>query len=201
MRKWHRWVMTVFAILFVYWSTSGLTLAIYDLTDAQQGWADGGGPGLRPVVNANHAVLPAESVASSMTAAIATAQRIAPSEPITAVELRQGASGVQASVDIGGAQARTLKLDLLSGVLLTNTPIQRMVGGSPGMGARAPGAPRNLHAAIKDWHRGNIVGLWGVGVAMFTGIALLVMSVTGIWLYFSLWRRRRAVGRSAFFWS
>ncbi len=209
MRNLHRWVMTVFAVLFVYWSVSGLTLGIYDLADAEQGWSDGGGPGARPTGKPGATPIASEAVGTSVTMAVVAARNLAVSEPITALELRQTESGLQTTIDIGGAQARTLKFDA-QGALLSTMPAAPMgalgamggpLGGMPMPGMGGPGNGTNFHSVIKNWHRGNIVGDWGVGVALFTGIALLLMIVTGVWLYLNMWQRRRAASRSGFFWS
>ncbi|MGC3982162.1 MAG: PepSY domain-containing protein [Steroidobacteraceae bacterium] len=200
MRTLHRWVMTVFAVLFVYWAGSGITLAVFDLTDDKQQWTDGGGPGLRPKLNNDLPVLPAAQVGKQVATAIQAAHAAAPGETLTAVELRMTAAGEQVTVDVGGAQPRTLMFDVSSGALLSTTPIAMAADMASGMAAN-PVTSRNWHVVLKNWHRGNIVGTWGVGVAMFTGIALLLMTLSGIYLYFSLWRRQRASGRNSFFWS
>ena len=75
MRKWHRWVMTVFGIVLSHWVSSGLIMAVYDATDVNQVWAkEGGGPGARlndAAVNAAAIPRP-DAVAAGVRAAQAT---------------------------------------------------------------------------------------------------------------------------------
>jgi hypothetical protein len=35
---------------------------------------------------------------------------------------------------------------------------------------------------------------------MLAGISLMVLSVTGLWVYIEMWRRRRKADKHGFFW-
>lgn len=195
--------MTVFALLFLYWALSGLTLAIYDFNDPSQGWAEGGGPGARPVHFSVSSPLLAADLEPAIRAAMAQASSQAAGDAITALEVRRTASGVQAIADIAGSQPRRLTLDMRDGSRQL-TLVETARTGAPGAMPEGPGGarpPPDLHTRLKNWHRGNIVGTWGVGVAMLTGIALICMILTGTLLYLSLWSRRRALQRPKFFWT
>lgn len=196
MRTLHRWLMTVFAVLFVYWAGSGLTLAIWDLTDSTQAWAETGGPGARPGIDDHAVPLVAESIGSNMALTVKAAHTLLPDAPLTSIEVRMTSSGPRSIVTTGGEDPRSLTFDLQTQALLSNTAANARQVAAPLLNNRS-----NMHLRIKDWHRGNIVGDWGVAVALLTGIALLTMLVTGVVLYFSVWNLRRRSGRSSFFWS
>lgn len=185
MRKYHRWVMTVFGILLLYWSLSGLTLAIYDTTDPSQTWAmDGGGTG--PVGSgATYPQLPEADFARLLNIAAAAANAQAPGAPITAMELRSAGGRLQSLVTVTGAHAGVLAFDALSGAPLSNG------GASRG----------SLHNQLKNWHRGNIVGIAGVLLAIVTGCALLFLIVSGLVVYFLMWKARSRTGRQRLFWA
>src|SRR5438105_1029931 len=120
MRKYHRWIMTVFGVLLLYWSVSGLILAVYDTTDPTQTWAmDGGGTG--PVGSgATFPKLPEADFARLLNIATAAAQTAAPDAPITAVELRMVDNRLQSLVTVTGARRGVLAFDAQSGTPLAN---------------------------------------------------------------------------------
>lgn len=57
-----------------------------------------------------------------------------------------------------------------------------------------------LHNLLKELHTGSIIGLSGQWLDLLTGIAFVVLTVTGIVMYFSLLRQRRKIGRRGLFW-
>lgn len=190
--------MSVFAILLLYWACSGLTLAIWDLTDSTQGWNDGGGPGARPLGRADDLALPANDIGTKLAAAAQAARAAAPGAPLTSIELRAAPAGTQGVVAIGGDTPRTLSFDMQSLALLSSFPAASLANPPT---RDVPGSGQAIHNSIKSWHRGNIVGTWGIAVAIFTGLIAITLALSGIWMYFSMWRRRSNGGRRAFFWS
>ncbi|HTP38772.1 MAG TPA: PepSY-associated TM helix domain-containing protein [Steroidobacteraceae bacterium] len=199
MRKLHRWLMSVVAVLLLYWACSGLTLAIFDATDASQGWNDGGGPGARPLGRTGDIALPARGMGERLAAIASAARALAPDAPLTSIELRSEPDGLRGVVAIGGASPRTLTFDPDGPRLLGSSSAVASLANPPAR--NVPGSGQAIHNAIKSWHRGNVVGTWGVAVAIFTGLCALVLALSGVWMYFSLWRRRARAGRRAFFWS
>jgi len=186
MRKFHRWIMTVFVLLTTYWSVSGLTLAIYDLTDKNQTWAfDGGGHG-PDNSDATTPRLPAPQLATLLVESVKIARATDPGAPVMAAELRMNGGVVEGLVDLGGAAPRELVIDTTTGRPVADTA--------------PPTTYATLHSRIKDWHRGNIIGNTGVWLALATGVALLTLIVSGVIVYGTMLAARFRIGRRALFW-
>jgi len=58
-----------------------------------------------------------------------------------------------------------------------------------------------LHNLLKALHTGSIIGLSGESLDLATGTAFIVLSATGIVMYFELLQARRRRGRKQWFWS
>ncbi|MFT3905908.1 MAG: PepSY-associated TM helix domain-containing protein [Steroidobacteraceae bacterium] len=194
MRRWHRWVMTVFVLTLSYWSVSGVIMALYDATDATQVWAiEGGGPGARLTDKAPAA----QSVPAPATLAsgIDTALRAAARLPIASVDYRMTGDIPRLQL----AEANGSRDTELRFYAATGEPMTALVAdGNPD----AP-QPANviLRNTVKMWHRGNVIGLPGQFIGLFTGLALIVLVVTGVWMYLQIWKARRRSGKGAFFWT
>jgi uncharacterized iron-regulated membrane protein len=58
----------------------------------------------------------------------------------------------------------------------------------------------HLHNLLKELHTGSIIGLSGQWLDLLTGFSFIVLSITGIVMYFSLLKQRRKLGRRGLFW-
>ena len=56
------------------------------------------------------------------------------------------------------------------------------------------------HETLKRIHRGDYFGMSGRWVEFIAGIAILYLSISGLKMYYDLWRRRRIAGRHGLFW-
>lgn len=195
MRKFHRWVMTVFVLLLTYWAGSGLVLAFWDLTDKSQAWADsGGGPGARTHTRETASPLDPKLLDSMIAKTLSVARSESPNTPLLSVTLKQTDDGLQGLAEFGGKTPHQLTVELPAGTVLSSLPVVTHFGTEPVV-------PQNsMHDRIKNWHRGNFVGDWGISLAVLNGIALTTLGITGVIVYFTMWNRRRRSGRAAFFW-
>lgn len=211
MRAFHRWLMTVFVVFLLYLAASGLMVAIYDVADPQQGWAqEGGGPGMREAVNAVPALPAAEMLETTLVTVTAAARRILADIPVTSIALRMQDGVLQGVVLSGGDAPRQLVLSsegqLLSDTLIpqrrgrpANLPPDAVMPG--GIGGPMPDVDESLHGYLESWHRMAFLGQGGgrlVGMISALGLVLLVLS--GLIVYFQLRARRHAAGRRGFFW-
>lgn len=68
------------------------------------------------------------------------------------------------------------------------------------------GPSGSLHGAIKNWHRGNppIASVLGVAIGLrltlIVGGVMTLLALSGLYLYLTMWWKRRGMGRRGFFW-
>ncbi|MEY4761835.1 MAG: PepSY-associated region [Pseudomonadota bacterium] len=179
--------MAVFAVLIGYWCLSGLLLASYDLTDDSQSWAaEGGGPGARPP-DLSDAPLPRPEQLRPGIHAVLGQLDASPAS----VRLYAAAGHVRIEfADADGDRKAMRRFDAVSGQSL-----DEYFPPEPGPGTS--GATRD---ALKTWHRGNVAGLAGQLIGIVVGLAVVVMALSGLWIYLGLYRARRRIGRSGLFW-
>ena len=193
MRNWHRWIMTVIAVLMSYWAVSGLIMATYDVTDQAQVWAiEGGGPGAR----LNDAAITAAAIPepAAIAAGVSVAQAAIGSMAVASVDLRMSGTIPRLQFAEATGERDTMKRFYA----VTGEPMTALVAdGDPDANVPANVTLRNT---LKAWHRGNIVGLTGQTFGLLVGLSLIVLTITGVILYFKLWNARRAQGKSGFFW-
>ncbi|MGC3982978.1 MAG: PepSY-associated TM helix domain-containing protein [Steroidobacteraceae bacterium] len=186
MRNLHRWIMVIFAITLTYFAASGTILAIYDYTDSDRTWSvDGGGWG--PTAEPGLTDTQLRTVGQN----IVTALNGHPGA-LMSLSLRQKDNGLTTEATFaatGTTPSDHVTIDTDRATIVTSDVI-------------APNAPRvsTLHDQIKKWHRGNIIGVTGIFIGFFTGIALLLMSISGLILYAQMWSMRRNSGRPALVW-
>ena len=192
MRKWHRWIMTIFGVLLTYWVVSGLTMAIYDATDRSQIWAiEGGGPGARLTDDAVTA-LPIEAPAT-YAAGIAKAVAAVGAMPIASVDLRMVGNVPRLQfAETSGERATRVRFYANTAAPMSDDVADAVLHDP---------SNHQFRNYIKSWHRGNVIGFTGQFIGLFTGMALIAMVITGVFFYFQLWNGRRAIGRGAFFWT
>lgn len=193
-RRWHRWIMTVFGLLLLYWAASGLTLAIYDATDSHQVWAgEGGGPGASLAVPGLGTLPDPATLAPGIASALQQAGR---GMTIASVDLRNTGRFLRLQFAQSDGDRDTMKrFDAASGASITADHAEGFDG--------PPEAPPDFAArrnGLKSWHKGNALGLPGQFVGLLAGLSLLALAASGLLLYFKLWAMRRRSGKPAFFW-
>jgi uncharacterized iron-regulated membrane protein len=97
------------------------------------------------------------------------------------------------------------------GVVVTaTTPTrQRVYNASSGQeqGLSSPLYPRDafpfgtdVHEWMKHFHSGELLGLPARLLDLLAGLALIFLSVSGLWMYIQQWRKRAQSGRRTLFW-
>ncbi|MGC3980868.1 MAG: PepSY-associated TM helix domain-containing protein [Steroidobacteraceae bacterium] len=197
MRKLHRWLMSVFAVLLLYVAATGVWLNLYDLTDPAQAFAREGGGAAAPAPEnvmgfsvRTGTALAHEQLAPMLKVVVAAVHAAAPNESIASIELRIE-NGVPRGIVGVGTQGKKLNF---------NTETGELLDASPSIASTAVATP-SAHGFIKSLHRGAYFGPPGAMLVFVTAWALLVLCLTGIIMYLQLWRNRRRVGRMGFFWS
>ena len=200
----HRWMMLVFGVLISYWIFTGVWLALLDLTDSQQYWVgDGGGPGAPvPEVIGDINVAAAGSIGHSdilpmVTTGLNAARAIVPDAAVSSIELSAANRQQQVTVHFIGETVQPVVVDIATG---------RIIDENADVIAALPGLSQSLHRKVKNLHRGNIgiggpVVMWvGTWFSVIVGGVLVLLSVTGMYLYLRMWAARRRAGRRSLFW-
>lgn len=61
-------------------------------------------------------------------------------------------------------------------------------------------ALRQWNHWIKDLHSGVLLGPVGIFISILSGLAMLFFAVSGMWMYWQMFTRRKTAGRTSFFW-
>ncbi|MGC3982165.1 MAG: PepSY-associated TM helix domain-containing protein [Steroidobacteraceae bacterium] len=207
MRKLHRWISTAGMVVLFYLVVTGTVLAVEEFfdpssfavrfADAAAGPGNAQGMGGQPV-----AKLPAAQLEAMTVTVLNAALAALPDTPVQALRInlqRQGEQ-VRGLVTVAGAQTRTLAFDALTGAVLP-LPAGMQAGMAGGMQAgEGGGQSLSLNALLQRIHSGAIVGSVGQWLILATGCALIMLSVTGIWMFFQLLAARSKRGKKAWFW-
>jgi hypothetical protein len=184
MRQWHR-RLSIFAAVFMFFIA--LTGALLQAESMLGGDASpGGGP---PPPGAGAAALqpPAgvtDAQAQALLASALAGVHRQSGGNVLGIELRFGGRPT-AEVVVAEPQMRRIRLDARTG--------------QPLDGASQRGG-RDLHGILLDLHRGAFAGSTGLWISLLCGVALVVLSVTGLTIYLQAWLRRRAGGHRNFVW-
>jgi uncharacterized iron-regulated membrane protein len=94
----------------------------------------------------------------------------------------------------------------VTGGKVTRQAVFNLANGAP-MSLEAPDYPdsqfpfgMNVHEWVKHFHSGYLLGVPARVMTLLSGLALLYLIVSGVVIYFEMWRRRRDTGRAGFFW-
>ncbi len=178
MRKYHRWISAVAAIFLLIVSTTGVTLQVQKLTGSD-GEADAEGRGsAKPALTS---AMESPVYAALATRTLDAARRRAPNAPITSVTLRSADEGVEGVVSIPGEPPREIVVDARSGRVISDE--------------------HHEESLIRRIHSGAILGEPGTVLGILWGLALVILSITGGWVYLDMYRkRRRNSGKTGLFW-
>ena len=166
------------AIFLVFVSITGVAVAFTEFFGEEEARREAT-RGLVSDVTTTHPAVASEALAR----ALATAAARAPNAPIDSITMRLKGEPRTIELYLGlpaGGEDRRLVFDAQSGQLLQE-------------------ASYVDKPFIKRLHSGEAFGDGGLVVAMFWGLALAAISVSGIVIYFTM-RRRNPVGLQKVFW-
>lgn len=182
MRTWHRRLSIFVGAFMLVIACTGVWLQVEELLKT------GGGPGGPPPPaavgpGAAPRAIDEAQVQALVAQVLAGARRSAPQGRLLGFDLRLAGPQPMAEVVIlDAAGPRRLRLDARSG-----EPIGAAEGGG-------------LHRLMLELHRGDIVGRSGNWIGLICGAVLAVLSLTGLWLYLQMWRRRSGAKMKGFVW-
>ena len=149
-----------------------------------------GGPPKRPgndLSRAKDAELP-----DMLRVSLAAARRDVPDEPIAVVRLRYYSGYPQGVIVTGGGKSQQLVYNASTGSAMSETEPNYPEVGFP-FGWQA-------HQTAKSVHRGDYFGITGRVMDLLSGLAMIYLSVSGIVMYYTMWRKRQGAGRPSLLW-
>ena len=179
MRQYHRWVSLMAAVFLLIVATTGVILQVQKLTGAD---ADAPKHSDKDRAEALTTAMPSATYAALIVRTLDAARPRAPNVPVTSVSLKGEGDEVQGVVMLPGDPPRQLTIDARSGRILKDER-------------------READSLILRIHNGAILGQPGVVLRVLWGSALVILSVTGAWVYLVMYRRRRkASGKGGLLW-
>ena len=180
MRQYHRWASILAAVFLLVVSATGVTLQVQKLTGTDADAAEHGDKDRAEA--ALTTAMPSRAYAALISRTLDTARTRVPNTPIASVTLKAEGDEVQGVVALPGDPPRRLTIDARSGKVLSDER-------------------RDPDSLILRIHSGAILGEPGVVLGILWGLALVILSITGGWVYLSMYRRRRkASGKAGLFW-
>ena len=156
-------------------------------TPPARGQRGGGGGGNDPSSPLKDAELP-----NMLKVTLDAERAYAGDVPVKVVRLRYYAGMPQGVVVTGGDDNKQMVFNAQTGRAVSETEPGYPPVGFP-FGWQA-------HQLAKDVHRGGIIGVTGRFMDLFAGLAMFYLSISGIWIYVDLWKRRRKSGKSTPVW-
>lgn len=179
MRKYHRWVSAVAALFLLVVSVTGVVLQIQKLTGVDADADAEGGADASTVLTT---AMPSPTYAALVAHTLDAARARVPNAPITSVALRGEGDHIEGVVDLPGDPLREIVVDARSGRIVSDER-------------------HEAESLIRRIHSGEILGEPGVVLGILWGLALVILSITGGWVYLDMYRkRRRGSGKAGLFW-
>jgi len=179
MRSYHRGAAALAAVFLLIVSATGVILQVQKLTggDPDSGGREEGGR-----AGALTTAMPSPVYAALIARTLDAARSRAPASAVSSVSLIGDADDLKGAVVLAGDPPRTITVDARSG---------RLIGDER----------RDKDSLILRIHSGEVLGEPGVFLGILWGLALVILSLTGGWVYLAMYRRRRrASGKGGPFW-
>lgn len=205
MRTVHRVITLFVVIVTLYLGTTGTLIQLVDLrsllghapaTDVNmEALREGGnGPGAFQVISDpdySAAVLPSDlKLETSFAKVLNTASKVAGNAALGYVEMRMIDGKPVGQIK---ADRQLLRFDAVTGDAIPGSFAETKINQSPD----------SLRNTVKRLHRMTAIGNWTLWINVVAGTALLVLIVTGLWMYFQLYSARARVRAhpTGLFWS
>jgi uncharacterized iron-regulated membrane protein len=206
MRTVHRIISILIVAITLYLSVTGTLIELVDFRtlitkpspfdpNLRAMREDFHGPGNYEVLTASDYIAPALPNAADPDAMLAMVMKSARARlgatPLKFVELRMIDGKPVGQVSYGKKQE--LRFDALSGASLGAPP--------PLAGDDRGGPPASLRNTIKHLHRMTTFGDWALWINIIASIGLATLIVTGVVIYYRVWRQRYRMKRANPYWA
>ncbi|MBB3925657.1 putative iron-regulated membrane protein [Sphingobium jiangsuense] len=172
LRRWHRWAAIPAGLLLFFVALTGVLLHLDMIRLGQQP------PGHGTPVRQAAQPLPSNAELAAMVARVADAARADPALEVRTIQIDLTGPRITVGAGAGGAPGGArLLLDARTGERIT-----------------PPAPPADYHYVLQDLHAGYFLGWTGRILSILCGIALAILSVTGVQLWWDMRRRGRKKG-------
>ena len=169
MRRWHRLAAIPAGVFLFFIALTGVLLHLDMMRVGQHP------PGHEPAHPEAVQRIPSDAELAAMIARIGDAARGQNKVPIHVIQLSLTGSRPTLTAGAGGPPGSAqIKLDALTGQPIVDPP-----------------APRDFHYILQDLHAGYFFGWPGRIISVLCGVSLIVLSLTGLQVWWGLRRRRR----------
>lgn len=173
MRKWHRWAAIPAGLILLFVSITGVLLHL-DMIIAGQS-----PPGHEPPMRIAPRALPSNAKLAEMIGKIADVARRHPDQQVVMLTINLSGPRVTLSAGTGGPPGSPeITVDADTG--------QRIV---------VPPQP-GYHYVLQDLHAGYVFGWTGRIISVLCGLALAVLAITGLQMWWDMRRR----GKKGLYW-
>jgi uncharacterized iron-regulated membrane protein len=179
-RKWHRWIGFPAAIFLLFAAVTGFLVAFTEFFGADEALREATRALISPVTVSS----PAASYADPVGRALASAAKLTPNAPIDQIQIFFKGKQPTVVVFTGkptGGEDRKLTFDSNTGALLKN----EVYADKP---------------FLYRLHSGEAFGDGGLVASMFWGLALAILALSGLVIYYTMRGKRELTGVKKVFW-
>lgn len=176
LRKLHRWTSIPLILFLLLVLGTGVVLQFEEL--GKIGGPDGGAPSSIGATSPSN-----EAIAAQLADALAKAQKAQPDFKPNRIELTIAENQQATRFAVQPRGGPFVEVDHINGKVKAEMK---------------PEMP--LHVILIRLHTGSIGGVVGVWIMLLSSLVLMFLAVSGIWLYWQMWRNRVKMGRSSLFW-
>jgi uncharacterized iron-regulated membrane protein len=193
-RTLHRWTSLVAAVFLMVVALSGTWLAYESLVFGYYMTAHRPVPGKpRPPQVSPFAPLNDGQLPAMLTTSLNSWRTSLADQPLKVLRLRIYGGMPQGVVVVGqGDDTQQVVFNATTGREASETEPGYPETGFP-FGWQA-------HQYAKQIHRGFYLGLTGRWMGLLTGVSMIFLSISGAWMYWNMWIKRRRSGRNALLW-
>ncbi len=179
-RKWHRWIGFPAALFLLFAATTGFLLAFTEFFGADEALREA----TRALVSNVTLASPIANATDPLAKAIASAGAISANAPIDKIEMQFKGDKPTVTIFTGkptGGEDRKLVIDARTGTLIVNEDY-----------ADKP--------FLNRLHSGEAFGDGGLVGAMFWALSLVILTVSGLIVYYTMRGKRELKGIKKVFW-
>lgn len=194
-RTLHRWTSLVAVVFLMIVALSGTWLAYESLVFGYYLTSHLPVPG-QPQAPRPPAITPLsdEQLPAMLTTSLNSWRTTLPDQPLKVLRLRIYGGMPQGIVVAGlGEETQQVAFNATTGRTASETEPGYPETGFP-FGWQA-------HQIAKQIHRGSYLGLTGRWMDFLSALSMIFLSISGAWMYYEMWQRRRRSGRKALIWT